>query len=129
MTDVSGIVVSELIVPPPLSRMQTKKTPDNLALILSVCGDALHSCENQKVNASTVLLLLQKLIISVNKLTKLSKEDEKKLVLDSIEWIINNQKDLSDEDKQTLDILSETVFPQAFDLLSTSPSSCFPCLK
>ena len=119
---------TELVVPPPLLRIKTKKTPDNLGLVLSVCGDALHACGNPNVNAKTILLLLQKIIVSVKKLTKLTKDDEKKIVLDCIEWIIDNQKGLSEEEKQILDMLAETIFPQAYDLLSET-SSCFSCFS
>ena len=131
MSDLSGIIVSpaELIVPPPLIKMRTKKTPDNLALVLSVCGYALKQFGNNNINAATVLILLQKVIISVKKLTKLSEDEQKKLVLDSIQWIIENQKHLTDDEKQVLDILSETVFSQAVDLLSSGESGCFSCFK
>jgi hypothetical protein len=119
-----------LIVPPaPLNRSLTVKPPKNISLVLSVCGEALKTYGDQQVSAVKILVLLQHILIAVNKLTKLSEEDQKQLALDSIHWLIDHQKNLSDEEKNMLDLLSDTVFPQAIDILSTSESGCFSCFS
>jgi hypothetical protein len=127
-------VADALVVPAPLSRAQTKKAPPkNLSLILSVCGKALKTFgDNRPINAVTILILLQNIIMAVAKIKSLSSEEQKELALSSIQWIIDQQKQLSDEEKDTLDILAETIFPQAIELLSPTESclfSCFSCKK
>ena len=127
-------VADALVVPAPLSRAQTKKAqPKNLSLILSVCGKALKTFgEDRPINAVTILILLQNIIMAINKIKSLSADERKELALASIQWIIDQQKNLSDEEKDTLDLLAETIFPQAIELLSPSEScllSCFSCTK
>ena len=127
-SDVSPVEI-DLVVPTPLTRAQTKTgQPKNLSLILSICGKALKMFGDKKINAVTILILLQHIIRAVEKITSLSTEERKELALASIQWLIDNQKDLTDEEKDTLDVLAETVFPQAVDLLS-SGESCFSCFK
>ena len=116
---------SELVVPAPLTRSITIQPPKNLALVLSICGEALTTYGNLPISSAQILVLLQHIITSVNKKSGITEEDKKQLALDSIHWLIDNQKGLSDKEKNTLDVLSDTVFPQAVDLLS-QPSSCSP---
>ncbi len=123
MSDLSG---NELIVPPPLSRMQTKKNPENISQILTVCGNALKHFGNQPISAGNVLHLVNITMRSVFKIKKLDDDERKKLVLDSIQWMIENQKGLTDEEKAILDMMAETVFHQVVDLLSESKGcACF----
>jgi hypothetical protein len=123
MSDLSG---NELIVPPPLSRMQTKKNPENISQILTVCGNALKHFGNQPICAGNVLHLVNITMKSVFKIKKLDDDERKKLVLDSIQWMIENQKGLTDEEKAILDMMAETVFHQVVDLLSESKGcACF----
>ncbi len=127
-------VADALVVPAPLSRAQTKKVqPKNLAVILSVCGKALKTFGDERpINAVTILILLQHIITAVNKVKSLSTLERKELALSAIQWIIEQQKHLSDEEKDTLDLLAETIFPQAVELLSPAECflfSCFSCTK
>ena len=127
-------VADALVVPAPLSRAQTKKVqPKNLAVILSVCGKALKTFgDDRPINAVTILILLQHIIMAVNKVKALSTLEKKDLALSAIQWIIDQQKNLSDEEKDTLDLLAETIFPQAIELLSPTECflfSCFSCTK
>ncbi len=127
-------VADALVVPAPLSRAQTKKVqPKNLAVILSVCGKALKTFgDDRPINAVTILILLQHIIMAVNKVKSLSTLERKDLALSAIQWIIEQQKNLSDEEKDTLDLLAETIFPQAIELLSPTECflfSCFSCTK
>ncbi len=127
-------VADALVVPAPLSRAQTKKVqPKNLAVILSVCGKALKTFgDDRPINAVTILILLQHIIMAVNKVKSLSTLERKELALSAIQWIIDQQKNLSDEEKDTLDLLAETIFPQAIELLSPTECflfSCFSCAK
>ncbi len=116
---------SSLIVPaPPLSRSQTITTPKNLSLILTVCGKALKLYGENSINPGTILIVLSHIIICVKKIANLNEEEQKQLALDAIQWLINNQKGLTDEEKQTLDLLAETVFPQAVELLKPTTCSC-----
>ena len=125
-TDSSDI----LVVPSAaLQRQKTVKQPKNLSLILAVCGEALKKYGDQEVSSMKILILLQHILTAVVKLTKLSEDDQKQLALDSIHWLIDNQKGLSDEEKNTLDLLSETVFPQALELLSAAKTGCFTCIS
>jgi hypothetical protein len=126
MTDLSNVPI-ELIVPAPLSRANTIKPPQDLALILSICGDALKLYGSQHLTSTSILVVLSHIITSVNKFVK-SDVDKKKIALEAIHWLIDHDKSLSDEEKNTLDLLSETVFPQAVDLFNASQSSCFSCL-
>jgi hypothetical protein len=127
-SDVSNV----LVVPAhPLNRSATIVQPKNLPLILSVCGQALKKFGDQPINAVKILILIQHIIVAVKKLTKLEGEEQQKLVMDSIRWLIDNQKGLSDEEKNTLDIISETIFIQAIELLSDKESftSCISCFS
>lgn len=115
-----------LVVPTnSLIRSATIQQPKNLSLILSICGEALKYFGDQPINSVKILILIKHTIIAVKKLTKLNEEEQKKLVMDSIHWLIDNQKGLTDEEKNTLDILSETVFTQTIELLSLNETSCF----
>lgn len=124
MSDPATPTSVELIVPSPLPRSLTIKPPKDLSLVLSVCGEALKMYGQQKVSAVTILVVLQHILTAINKLTKLSVEDKKELALESIQWLIDNQKDLSDDEKSTLDLLAVTVFPQAIDLLAEETALC-----
>lgn len=122
-----------LVVPSaPLNRSLTVKQPKNISLVLSICGQALKTYGDQQVSSVKILILLQHILVAVNKITKLSEEDQKQLALDSIYWLIDNQKNLSDEEKNMLFLLSDTVFPQAIEVLYTAKSgffSCFSCFS
>jgi hypothetical protein len=126
----TAIDSSDILVVPSASlhRQKTLKHPKNLSLILSVCGQALKKYGDQEICSMKILILLQHILTAVIKLTKLNEEDQKQLALDSIHWLIDNQKGLSDEEKNTLALLSETVFPQALELLSLAKTGCFSCL-
>lgn len=128
---VSSVEPSDVLVVPaaPLNRSLTVKQPKNISLVLSICGEALKTYGDQQVSAVKILILLQHILKAVNKLTKLNEEEQKQLALDSIHWLIDNQKNLSDEEKNMLDLLSETVFPQAIEILSTTKSSCVSCFS
>jgi hypothetical protein len=116
---------NSLVVPPPLHRQQTIQQK-NLSMILSVNGEALQKFGDKQLSAGTILVLLGHIITAAQKLFKLKGDDLKQVALDSIHWLIDHSKYLSDEEKSTLDLLSETVFPQAFDMLtSVSGCSCF----
>lgn len=118
-----------LVVPSnALQRQKTVTQPKNISLILSICGQALKKYGDQEICSMKILILLQHILNAVIKLTKLSEDEQKQLALDSIHWLINNQKGLSDEEKNTLSLLSETVFPQALELLSVAKTGCFSCL-
>ena len=134
-TDLSGssvgVVANELVVPSPLTRAITIQPPKNLAAILSICGEALTTYGDNAITSSQILILLQHIITAVNKLNGISVDEKKQLSLDAVHWLIDNQKGLSDKEKNTLDVLSDTVFPQAVDLLSET-KSCLPlfsCVK
>ena len=122
----TNVSTSNILVVPtdPLPRSATIKQPTNLGLILSICGEALKHFGDQPINGVKILILIQHVIIAVKKLTKLNEEDQKKLVMDAVHWLIENQKGLTDEEKNTLDILSETVFIQAIEILSND-TNCF----
>jgi hypothetical protein len=114
-----------LVVQGPLRTGTIMSPPKNLSLILSVCGEALKTYGDKKISVSTILILLQHIILSVKKLTKLNEEEKKQLVLDSIHWLIEHQQHLSVEDKQTLELLSDSIFPQVITLLTeNNKSSC-----
>ena len=116
---------NSLVVPPPLHRQQTIQSK-NLSMILSVNGEALKIFGDKPISSTTILVLLSHIIIASQKLFKLKGDELKQLSLDSIHWLIEHSKYLSDEEKTTLDLLSETVFPQTFDMLtSASRCSCF----
>jgi hypothetical protein len=121
----------ELIVPPPLSRAESKKKqPEHLALVLSICGQALKTFGGDKpITSITILILLQHIVMAINKLTKLNVEEKKELAMVCIQWLIDNQKGLTDEEKDTLDLLAITAFPQVVDLLSEGSSSLVSCFK
>ena len=117
----------ELVVPPATPQSQP---PQNLALVLSICGKALKTFGSNSISTVNVLIVLQHIIMAVSKISSLSDEDKKQLVLDSIHWLINNQTNLSVEEKQTLDLLAITIFPQAVELLSAEKDTilrCFSC--
>jgi len=113
----------ELVVP------STQSVPTNLSMVLTICGKALKTFGSDTVSAVNVLIVLQHIIVAVSKLTGLSPDEKKQLALDSIHWLINNQTNLSIEEKQTLDLLAITIFPQAIDMLSGDKCSggCFSC--
>lgn len=117
----------ELVVPlPPLTRSQTKKPdPMNLHMVFSICGKSLKEFGNAKLSASTILLLLQKIIKVAKDITKLKGDDLKQISLESIHWLIENQKSLSDSEKDLLDVLSENAFSQTFDMIVELESGCF----
>jgi hypothetical protein len=125
-----SIEVADILVVPsiPLQRQISIKAPKNLSLILSICGKALKTYGDQEISTSKILILLHHILLAVSKLTQLDQEEQKQLALDSIHWLINNQNGLSDDEKQTLGLLSETVFPQAIELLSVAKTNCFSCL-
>lgn len=128
MSDPASASSVELIVPSPVSRSPTIKPPKNLSLVLSVCGEALKLFGNQKLSPLTILIVLQHIIIVIEKLVKISGEEKKELAIESIQWLISQQKELSDEEKTTLDLLAVSVFPQAIDLLAAKlPKSCLDC--
>ncbi len=119
-----------LIVPSaPLNRAITVIPPKNLAIVLSVCGEALKKYGDQPISSLKILVLLQHILVAVKKIAKLDGEEQKQLALDAIQWLINNQKGLTDEEKATLGMLSETVFPQAIELLTEVKSGCLSCFK
>ena len=122
----SSDIHDELVVPlPPLTRSQTKKPdPVNLPMVLSICGQALQQFGNGMLSASTIFLLLQKIIKVAKDITKLKGDDLKKIALDSIHWLIEHQKSLSDSEKDLLDVLSENAFSQAFDMIVQLESGC-----
>lgn len=129
--DVSSNPVSEselVVPPPPLSRAQTKKVnPMHLHMILSICGHALKSFGELVISASNILLLLQKIITAAKALSNLNGDDLKQICLDSIHWLIEHQTNLSDDDKNSLDVLSENAFSQAFDLIMDMEAGCLSC--
>ena len=122
---------TELIVPPPLIRIETKKTqPKNLALVLSICGKALDTFGSDKhITSVTILILLQHIIMAINTLTKLNVEEKKDLALVCIQWLIDHQKDLTEDEKNILDLLALNAFPQVVDLLAEGGSSLKACFK
>jgi hypothetical protein len=131
MSDPVGASTSvELIVPSPVSRSPTLKPPKNLSLVLSVCGEALKMYGDQKLSPISILVVLQHIIIVIEKLVKISGEEKKELAIESIHWLISQQKELTDEERTTLDLLAIAVFPQAIDLLAAKlPKSCLDCFS
>jgi len=116
----------ELIVP------SAQQTPKNLALVLSICGEALKTFGTDTISSVNVLIVLQHIIVAISKLTKLSEDDKKQLALDAIHWLIEHQTTISNDDKQALDLLATAIFPQAIELLSIEKETiagCFSCLK
>ena len=117
-----------LIVPSAaLNRAITVKQPKNLSIVLSVCGEALKNYGDQPISSVKILILLQHILVSVKKITTLNDEEQKQLALDSIHWLIDQQKGLTDEEKTILSMLSETVFPQAIELLTEVKLGCMSC--
>jgi len=110
---------NELVVPlPPLSRAQTKKVElQNMHMILSICGQALKNFGNAIISASTILLVLQKVIEAAQAISKLNGDDLKQICMDSIHWLIEHITNLSDAEKDTLDVLSDKAFSQTFDMI------------
>ena len=111
----------ELVVPA-MSRSATIKPPKNLPQVLTVCGSALQLFGNRTIGPTTILFLLNDVITAVDSLSQLTSEEKKKLALDAVHWLIDSQKNLSDNEKNTLDMMSETVFPQAIQLLASGQS-------
>lgn len=126
---VESTTTDVLVVPAPINRSNTIKPPQNLSLVLTVCGKALKTYGDQQISSAKILILLQHIVIAVNKLTKLSSDDQKQLALESIHWLIDHQKGLSDEEKNALDLMSEMVFPQAIELLSVAESAFVTFVK
>jgi len=118
-------VSADLVVPPPLTRTITLKTPKNLSMILSICGEALKTYGDKEITSTNILILIQHIVTAANKIASVSVEEKKQIALESVHWLINHQKDLSDEEKATMDILSTTIFPQAVDML-TEYKVCVP---
>ena len=110
---------NELVVPPPpLSRSQTKKAePQNMHMILSICGHALKNFGESIISASTILLVLQKVIQAAQNISKLDGDDLKQICMDAVHWLIEHVTNLSDSEKDTLDVLSEKAFSQTFDMI------------
>ena len=125
---VSSVVQSELVVPPPpLSRSITVKPPKDLALVLSVCGEALKVYGQTNVSAVNILIVVKHIISAVNTVAKDHVLANKKvLVSDCVHWLIDNQKNLSDDEKNTLDLLADTVLPQSIEMMEEIVS-CFSC--
>ena len=112
-------ISNELVVPlPPLSRSQTRKAePENMHTILSICGHALKNFGQAVISASTILLVLQKVIQAAQAISKLNGDDLKQICMDSVHWLIEHVTNVSDSEKDTLDILSEKAFSQTFDMI------------
>ena len=131
--DVSGdsiasAVPSDLVVPPPpLNRTMTVKPPKDLALVLSVCGQALKLYGQTSVSTVNILIVLKHIISAVNIVAKdLVLADKKQLVDECAHWLIDSQKHMSDDDKNALDLLADTVLPQSLDMMQEI-QSCFSC--
>ena len=111
----------ELVVPA-IVRSATIKPPQNLPQVLTVCGTALQLFGNRVIGPTTILFLLNDVISAVDQVSNLTSEQKKVLALESVHWLIDTQKNLSDNEKNILDMMSETVFPQAIQLLASGQS-------
>ncbi len=131
----------ELVVPPPLNRssslvpMDDYKSP--VPLILTVCGNALSTLDSKPIAKENILDVLHVLMQAVEAIKDLGKADKKTLVLECLNWLINQQANMSVEDRSFLLQCAEKVAPPAIEVIiavvkgvsSLKASSCLPCFK
>lgn len=109
-------------------------TPNNTNL-----AKIIRSIGSLKINSNNIVQSLHSIMEVVENVDKsLKGSDKKSLALEVLHWIVDNQTDLTQEDKVSLKSIINQIAPQAIDiiikvsnglsqLVSESTSSC--CFK
>lgn len=109
----------ELVVPPPLNRssslvpMDDYKSP--VPLILTICGGALTTLNSTPISESNIITVVHVLMQAVEALKE--KVDKKTLVLECLNWLVNQQANLSVPDRTFLLQCVDKLAPPAIEVI------------
>lgn len=94
----------------------------SLANVLTVCGKALQ--KGSAVDNKNIIVIMHSVMESIESLTKTEKafhsltgSQKKQLCIDCLHWLVNNQIDMSDEEKVILNVMVNQIAPTAIDVI------------
>jgi hypothetical protein len=111
----------ELVVPPPLNRstsvipMDDYKSP--VPLILTVCGNTLSALEAKPITKDNIMQVLHVIMQCIQAVKDLQKCSKKVLALDCLHWMVNQQANLTVEERTFLLQVVDAIAPPAIDII------------
>lgn len=100
-----------------------QKPVSSLSMILTICGKALQ--DDTEVCHENIMVIVHSVMESiemlqrVRALARLSSEAKRQLCVDCVKWIVNNQPDMDEKEREALLVFVDKIAPNAIDLIAS----------
>jgi len=100
-----------------------QKPVSSLSMILTICGKALQ--DDIEVSHENIMVIIHSVMESiemlqrVRALARLSSEAKRQLCMDCVKWIVNNQPDMDEKEREVLLVVVDKIAPNAIDLIAS----------